>query len=121
LLNLRQAFQEKNWDQVQTLLKDLRGDGFGQYIQPLAEVWLLAGQGKTAESLASLDKASQKNPSFRSMFALHRALILDMTNQKMQAEKAYEELVEKHFSLRNALMAADYFNRQGDKKALDAI
>jgi tetratricopeptide (TPR) repeat protein len=121
LINLREAFKAKNWDRVQTLLQDLRGDGFGQYVQPLVQVWLLAGQGQTTESLAALDKSSRANPSFRSLFALHRALILDMTDQPMQAEKAYQQLLEQHFSLRNALMAADYFHRQGNKKAVDTI
>jgi tetratricopeptide (TPR) repeat protein len=121
LLNLREAFRAQKWDQAQALLADLRGDGFGQYIQPLAQVWVLMGQGKTADALSALDKANRSYPSFRSLFALHRAFILDMTEQNMQAEKAYEQLLAQHFSLRNALSAADFFTRQKNKKAVAVI
>ncbi|HEY1095640.1 MAG TPA: tetratricopeptide repeat protein [Alphaproteobacteria bacterium] len=121
LMLLREDFNKGNWEQAKKNSANLRGDGFGQYIQPLVNVWILAGQDKIAESLGALEKASHAYPSFRSLFALHRALILDMSGQDLQAEKAYQQLLANHFSLRNGLAAADFFTRQHNKAAVADI
>ena len=121
LLRLRADFEKANWAQAQTDLADLRADGFNQYITPLTKVWILAGQKKYSQALTELDKAGQANPSFRSLFALHRAFLLDQSNQTLQAEKAYTDVVKQYFSLRNALAAADFFKRQHNENAVRQI
>jgi tetratricopeptide (TPR) repeat protein len=121
LLRLREDFRKKDWDKGTKDVADLRNDGFGQYIQPLTKVWMLVGQDKVDDALAMLYKANQSYPSFRGLFALHRALILDMAGRTLQAEKAYMDVLNANFSLRNALVAADFFARQHNQQALDNI
>lgn len=121
LVNLREAFAMEDWVQAEKMIAAIRQDGFGQYIQPLARVWVLVGQHKEDQALITLDKASRAHPSFRPMFALHRAMILDMQKNAMQADKAYQDILTQSFSLRNALMAADFYGRENNRNGLDQL
>ena len=121
LLQLREAMDTKNWEQAGLLIAKIRPEGFGQFIKPLANAWLLAGQAKYKPAVDSLDQAIAKNPSLRTLFVMHRALILEMASQTADAEKIYRDMLNSSFSLGGALIAADFFARHDNQEALNGI
>lgn len=120
LITLREAMTEAKWADAMALTGRIRAEGLGLYVQPLSRVWILAGQQRFDAALKMLAEAGQKNPSFRSLFNMHRALVLDMANRP-EAEQAYRETLKESLSLHTALLAADYFARHQNTKEVDAI
>ncbi len=121
LLQLRDAFDNENWDTATQLATKLRADGFGQFTKPLAQVWLLVGQKKFDAALAQLDQAEQKNPSLQGLFIVHRALVLEQAGRIDMADKTYRAILNNNFTLGGALAAANFFARQHDDAALKGI
>lgn len=120
LINLREAISDAKWADANGLTNRIRAEGLGLYVQPLSRVWILAGQQRFDAALKLLAESGQKNPSFRGLFGLHRALILDMADRP-EAEEAYKQTLKESLSLHTAMLAADYFARHNETKEVDAI
>ena len=121
LLQLREAFHAQNWAEAEKLSAKIRPEGFGQFIKPLANAWVLVGEKKYDAAFAVLDQAIQKNPSLKGLFTMHRALMLEMAGKSDAAEKIYRDMLNTSFSLGGALIAADFFARHDNQSALSGI
>lgn len=120
LINLREAVSQAKWAEANALTGRIRAEGLGLYVQPLANIWILAGQQRFDAALKALQDAGRKNPSFAGLFAMHRALILDMAGRP-EAERAYRDVLKESLSLNTALLAADYFARHDKVDDINAL
>ena len=77
--------------------------GLTQLLQPLLVAWAQQGDGRTDTALATL-RPYVENPRFRTIFALHAAMIADLGDRKEEAAKLYRA-AETDLSQPNVRMA----------------
>ena len=98
-------------------LADLSHDGIGRIASPLVEAWVHHGAGDNESALAAIDAVAIDDGT-ASLAALHRGLILDLAGDAEGAARAFQAAREDGLTLRLALAAGSFYQRQG--KTADA-
>lgn len=73
-----------------TRVESLPVKGLNQFMRPLLHAWALQGVGRTDEALADLD-ALGKTGGFKTLAALHRAMVAEAAGRFDVADAAYAE------------------------------
>jgi tetratricopeptide (TPR) repeat protein len=76
------------WQDAETLFHALPRQGLTQLLQPLLVAWAQQGDGRTDTALSTL-RPYVENPRFRTLFALHAAMIADLGNRPDVAAGLY--------------------------------
>ena len=102
------------WQEAETLFHALPRQGMTQLLQPLLVAWAQQGDGRTDTALSTL-RPYVENPRFRTLFALHAAMIADLGNRPDVAAALYRT-VESNMTepnLRLAQILASWQARSG--------
>jgi tetratricopeptide (TPR) repeat protein len=91
------------WQAAEQRFHGLPRQGLTQLLQPLLVAWAQQGDGRTDTALSTL-RPYIDNPRFRSIFALHAAMIADLGNRKDDAARLYRT-AETDMSQPNVRMA----------------
>jgi tetratricopeptide (TPR) repeat protein len=76
------------WQAAEQRFHALPRQGLTQLLQPLLVAWAQQGDGRTDTALSTL-RPYVDNPRFRTIFALHAAMIADLGDRKDDAAKLY--------------------------------
>ncbi len=76
------------WEAAEQQFHGLPRQGMTQLLQPLLVAWAQQGDGRTDTALSTL-RPYVENPRFRTIFALHAAMIADVGNKKDDAARLY--------------------------------
>lgn len=76
------------WEAAEQRFHALPRQGLTQLLQPLLVAWAQQGDGRTDTALATL-RPYVENPRFRTIFALHAAMIADLGDRKEEAARLY--------------------------------
>jgi tetratricopeptide (TPR) repeat protein len=77
-----------HWQAAEQRFHGLPRQGLTQLLQPLLVAWAQQGDGRTDTALSTL-RPYVDNPRFRSIFALHAAMIADLGDRKDDAASLY--------------------------------
>jgi tetratricopeptide (TPR) repeat protein len=92
-----------HWQAAEQRFHALPRQGMTQLLQPLLVAWAQQGDGRTDTALSTL-RPYVENPRFRTIFALHAAMIADLGDHTDEAAKLYR-VVETDLSQPNLRMA----------------
>jgi tetratricopeptide (TPR) repeat protein len=92
-----------HWQAAEQKFHSLPRQGLTQLLQPLLVAWAQQGDGRTDTALSTL-RPYVENPRFRTIFALHAAMIADLGNRKDDAARLYRA-TETDLSAPNLRMA----------------
>ncbi|MDE1151573.1 MAG: tetratricopeptide repeat protein [Micavibrio sp.] len=93
-------------------------DGFGQYTKPLLSAWAIAGGGDVPKALKMLKMVADDNdPTYN----VHAALMEEMSGDKSAAAKHYKKAMASGLTLSSALLAANFFQRNGEPEISSRI
>jgi tetratricopeptide (TPR) repeat protein len=92
-----------HWQAAEQRFHGLPRQGLTQLLQPLLVAWAQQGDGRTDTALSTLQPYVD-NPRFRTIFALHAAMIADLGDHKDAAAKLYRS-AETDLSQPNLRMA----------------
>ncbi len=92
-----------HWQAAEQRFHALPRQGMTQLLQPLLVAWAQQGDGRTDTALSTL-RPYVENPRFRTIFALHAAMIADLGDRTDEAAKLYR-VVETDLSQPNLRMA----------------
>lgn len=92
-----------HWQAAEQRLHDLPHQGLTQLLQPLLVAWAQQGDGQTDAALSTLQPYVE-DPRFRTIFALHAAMIADLGDHKDEAARLYR-LTEVSLGAPNLRMA----------------
>jgi tetratricopeptide (TPR) repeat protein len=92
-----------HWQAAEQRFHTLPRQGMTQLLQPLLVAWAQQGDGRTDTALATL-RPYVENPRFRTLFALHAAMIADLGDRKDDAAQLYRA-TETDLSAPNLRMA----------------
>jgi tetratricopeptide (TPR) repeat protein len=76
------------WQAAEQRFHALPRQGMTQLLQPLLVAWAQQGDGRTDTALSTL-RPYVENPRFRTVFALHAAMIADLGDRKDEAARLY--------------------------------
>ena len=76
------------WQAAEQRFHGLPRQGLTQLLQPLLVAWAQQGDGRTDTALATL-RPYVENPRFRTIFALHAAMIADLGGRNDEAGRLY--------------------------------
>jgi tetratricopeptide (TPR) repeat protein len=79
-----------HWQAAEQRFHALPRQGLTQLLQPLLVAWAQQGDGRTDTALSTL-RPYVDNPRFRTIFALHAAMIADLGDHKDDAAKLYRD------------------------------
>jgi tetratricopeptide (TPR) repeat protein len=91
------------WPAAEQRFHGLPRQGLTQLLQPLLVAWAQQGDGRTDTALSTL-RPYVDNPRFRTIFALHAAMIADLGDRKEDAARLYR-VAETDLSQPNVRMA----------------
>ena len=99
-------------------LAELPDRGLSILYGPLLNAWLEVGAGDleaAQDTAAGLDGRD----GFESLYLMHKALLYDVGGDPAQASEAYRDLLGRldSPSLRFAVLAGNFFERQGEREA----
>ncbi|RVT95465.1 tetratricopeptide repeat protein [Rhodovarius crocodyli] len=102
------------WDRAEIRVRALPRGGLTQALAPLLQAWTLAGRNQTDAALALLRPVIEHG-RFRSLAALHGALIADLANRNREAERLLRISLSDQTepTLRLAMLAAAILSRSG--------
>lgn len=78
--------QAGRWDRAEARIRALPRQGASQLLQPMLLAWVLHGKGQTDAAVALLRPLSE-NGRLRTLYALHAALICDLSGRTREAER----------------------------------
>ncbi|MGD0104361.1 MAG: tetratricopeptide repeat protein [Rhodopila sp.] len=91
------------WQAAEQRFHALPRQGLTQLLQPLLVAWAQQGDGRTDTALSTL-RPYVENPRFRTVFALHAAMIADLGDRRDEAARLYRA-TETDLSQPNVRMA----------------
>ena len=91
------------WQAAESRFHGLPRQGLTQLLQPLLVAWAQQGDGRTDTALSTL-RPYVENPRFRSIFALHAAMIADLGGHNEEAGRLYRS-TESYLTQPNLRMA----------------
>ncbi len=115
-----------NWDSAEQRIRALPRQGVTQILQPILLAWVQQGAGHTDAALATL-RPFVDGQRFRSVFALHAAMIADVAGRTVDAARLYKlsQVDAEGLNLRLAQILASWQARQGHQadaqRTLDGI
>lgn len=114
------AARRGNWADAQARFEALPTQGMTQVIQPLLVAWAQAGAGRADHALATLQPYVQGD-HFRAVYALHAAMIADLSHRDPLAGRLYHSALGDYGSLNLELgrTYASWQARQGDGAGAD--
>ena len=118
-----EAARNGDWDAAVQRFRALSPDGFTRVLRPLLIAWAEQGAGHTDAALAGLELVLNE-PQFRSVYALHAALIADLAGRTADAARFYHtaKTAAEPPSMRLALLVGSFEDRQGQEaKALQLL
>jgi tetratricopeptide (TPR) repeat protein len=77
-----------NWDAAEQRIRALPRQGVTQILQPILLAWVQQGAGHTESALTTL-RPFTEGQRFRSVYALHAALIADIAGRTAEATRLY--------------------------------
>jgi tetratricopeptide (TPR) repeat protein len=92
-----------HWQAAEQRFHGLPRQGLTQLLQPLLVAWAQQGDGRTDTALSTL-RPYVDNPRFRTIFALHAALIADLGDRRDEAARLYR-MAESDLAQPNVRMA----------------
>lgn len=115
---------QKQYAQALETIKNLQGQVYEEFINPLMAAWAYVGEGKKEEALASLNNLS-KDKSFRALYNFHAGMINDYFNDVEAANKNYGVIVDEastEMSFRSLQIITNFYIRNGEKeKAVELV
>jgi tetratricopeptide (TPR) repeat protein len=126
LLLLDHEVRAGNWDGAERRIHALPKQGVTQILQPILLAWVQQGAGHTDAALATL-RPFTEGQRFRSVYALHAALIADLAGRTAEAAQFYHvsQADYEGLNLRLAEIIASWQARQGHlgdaQRTLDSI
>ncbi|MEE8145908.1 MAG: tetratricopeptide repeat protein [Kiloniellales bacterium] len=98
-------------------LEAMADRGLQSLYGPLLKAWLHIADGDMDAALAAAEPLANRE-GFKSLYALHEALLYDVGGDQLAAEAAYRRLVERDEppSFRIAWLGGNFFERQGDRE-----
>ncbi|MBR0680354.1 tetratricopeptide repeat protein [Roseomonas eburnea] len=78
--------QAGRWDRAEARVRALPRQGASQLLQPMLLAWVLHGKGQTDAAVALLRPLSESG-RLRTLYALHAALICDLSGRAREAER----------------------------------
>ncbi len=114
LLLLDRDVHAANWDGAERHIQALPKQGVTQILQPILLAWVQQGAGHTDAALATL-RPYTEGQRFRSVYALHAALIADAAGRNAEAARLYHiaQADYEGLNLRLAQILASWQARQG--------
>jgi tetratricopeptide (TPR) repeat protein len=103
-----------NWDAAEQRIRALPRQGVTQILQPIMLAWAQQGAGHTETALATL-RPYVEGQRFRSVYALHAAMIADVAGRTADAARLYRlsQVDAEGMNLRLAQILASWQTRQG--------
>jgi tetratricopeptide (TPR) repeat protein len=103
-----------NWESAEQRVRSLPRQGVTQIVQPILLAWVQQGAGHTESALTTL-KPFTEGQRFRSVYALHAAMIADVAGRTADAARLYRiaEGDDSGLNLRLAQIIASWQARQG--------
>jgi tetratricopeptide (TPR) repeat protein len=126
LLLLDRDVRAANWDGAERHIQMLPKQGVTQILQPILLAWVQQGAGHTDAALATL-RPFVEGQRFRSVYALHAAMIADVAGRTADAARLYRlsQADYEGLNLRLAQIVASWQARQGHlgdaQRTLDSI
>jgi len=116
------AAKAGDWDQAIARLRSASRDGVMQLLQPLLLAWSSQGKGETDQALATL-RPYFDNPRYRSIVALHAAMIADLAGRQAEASTWYQQAEPERGDQnpRSAVIIASWYARSGQLAAGEGI
>jgi tetratricopeptide (TPR) repeat protein len=114
LLLIDKDVRAGSWDAAEQRIRALPDQGVTQVLRPILLAWVEQGAGRTETALATLRPLTD-GQRFRSIYALHAAMIADVAGRTADAAKLYH-LAQADFdgvNLRLAQIMASWQARQG--------
>lgn len=112
-----------NWSQAEARFSAMPREGVSDMLRPLLIAWTQLGRGQPDAALATMQPLVDSQ-RFRAVYAMHAALMADMSDRKVHAARLYRtaetELAgSTHIQLTRDL--ASWKARQGEKEAAEAM
>jgi tetratricopeptide (TPR) repeat protein len=103
-----------NWDAAEQRVRALPKQGVTQILQPILLAWVQQGAGRSETALATL-RPFTDGSRFRSVYALHAAMIADVAGRTAEAGRLYRiaQSDGEGMNLRLAQILASWQARQG--------
>ncbi len=126
LLLLDRDIRAGSWDRAEQRIHALPKQGVTQILEPILLAWVQQGSGSTDAALATL-RPFAEGQRFRSVYALHAALIADLAGRTADANRLYRVAQADYegLNLRLAQIIASWQARQGHlgdaQRTLDSI
>jgi tetratricopeptide (TPR) repeat protein len=110
-----------NWDSAEQRFRALPKQGLTQILQPLLVAWAQQGGGRTEAALNTL-RPYVEGQRFRGVYALHAALIADLSGRNAEAARLYHTAQTEYggVNLRLAQVLASWQARQGHQAEAEA-
>ncbi len=114
------------WDAAEQRIRQLPKQGVTQILQPILLAWVQQGAGHPDAALATL-RPYTEGQRFRSIYALHAAIIADLAGRTADAARLYKlaQADYQGLNLRLAQILASWYARQGHladaQRTLDSI
>lgn len=106
--------QAGRWDRAEARIRSLPRQGAAQLLQPMLLAWTLHGKGQTDAAVALLRPLAE-NGRLRTLYALHAALICDLSGRSREAERFVRIAIgdNQPLTLRMVQIAAGILARNG--------
>jgi tetratricopeptide (TPR) repeat protein len=118
--------QAGRWDRAEQRVRQVSRTGPMQLLQPVMLAWIHQGKGQVEQAMAALRPLAE-GERLRALYALHAALIADVSNRPREAERFARMAVADQANppWRLTVLAAGVLNRAGRQqeanKLLDAV
>lgn len=115
LVQLVEQFKQSDNEQIDTLLKSLRDDGFGRLLKPIFQAWNYVGEDQYARAITALESLVRNYPSLKPMVQMHLAFVYQVQGNVTEAEHYYKLAQLDHLSVRSAYLIGQFYETVGKK------
>lgn len=116
--------KKKQYDEALKTISNLKGPVYDEFINPLMSAWVLVGEGRKEDALSVVQKLKSE-PALAALYNFHAGMINDYFDEKEQAEKHYEFLMNEaklEMSFRSLQIITNFYIRNGEKdKAVELV
>ena len=106
-----------NYDKALESLENIKDKAYRESVLPLFESWIYAGNGKSKEALAAMDKL-KKDKSLVSLYYMHSGMLNDYLGNQEDAAKAFDTVVNNEnleLSYRSLQIISNFYIRSDRK------
>lgn len=114
--------QAGRWDRAESRIRSLPRQGASQLLQPMLLAWAMHGKGQTDAAVALLRPLSESG-RLRTLYALHAALICDLSGRSREAERFVRIAIgdNQPHTLRLVQIAAGILARNGKESEAERL